>query len=384
MTTVKSTPQHLMKLEMQDASMSAGEWNRTLLELGQPSLLQSWQWGEVKEQYGWHAAHKLWKNEKGRVFAAALVLQREQRLPLSGKRLKILYVPKGPLLNWKGGIADKVFADLQAYARQIGAVYIKCDPDLILARGIDGQADHFPEPAGEALLQGLIGQGWALSRQQIQFKNTFWIDLTASEQELLSAMKQKTRYNIRLAEKKGVEVRIATIDELNMFYEMYLETAQRDGFIVRPRDYYLTLWRTFITAGLVSPLLAQVGDEAVAGLLLFHFGKRSWYLYGMSRDLHREKMPNYFLQWRAMLTSKALGCTIYDLWGAPDEFNQSDRMWGVSKFKEGLGGYVVQTPGALDYPAKPFEYKIIQEFLPRLQHFTRTLRRRQIRQELSE
>ncbi len=105
--------------------------------------------------------------------------------------------------------------------------------------------------------------------------------------------------------------------------------------------------------------------EAVAAVSMFYFAGQAIYLFGMSRDEHREKMPNYLLQWEAMRRAKALGCRIYNLWGAPDEFNESDGLWGVFRFKEGLGGYVLRTIGAWDFTPNPLLYKLYTEVLPR-------------------
>src|SRR5690606_17626789 len=133
-------------------------------------------------------------------------------------------------------------------------------------------------------------------------------------------MKQKTRYNLRLAERKGVQVRLGSVDDVDLLYSMYAQTSIRDHFVIREAGYYRSLWSSFIQAGMAEPLIAEVEGVPAAALILFRFGHKAWYLYGMSLDLHREKMPNYLLQWEAVRRSKAAGCTVYDLWGAPDEF----------------------------------------------------------------
>ncbi|MDK2979922.1 MAG: hypothetical protein PWQ55_269 [Chloroflexota bacterium] len=363
--------------------MNKQEWNQIIASFPQPSLLQTWEWGEVKSRFGWQVDHKTWQDEQGKLVAAALILEREQVIPLIGRKVRVLYCPKGPLMDWDHPMRAQVWKDLQQYALDRGAVYIKIDPDLVIARGFEGNADYQPDAHAEHLVKRLEKSDWKRSSQQIQFKNTFWIDLESTEDELLANMKQKTRYNVRLAERKGVSVRQGGLDDLELLYAMYAETALRDGFIIRPKGYYMDVWRTFMQAGMATPLLAEVEGQAVGGLFLFHFGSRSWYIYGMSRDLHREKMPNYLLQWEAIKLSKQKGCTTYDLWGAPDDYSEADRMWGVYRFKEGLGGHIVQTDGAFDYPARPFEYKIIQNVLPRILAFTRCLRRKQIQNELS-
>jgi lipid II:glycine glycyltransferase (peptidoglycan interpeptide bridge formation enzyme) len=121
----------------------------------------------------------------------------------------------------------------------------------------------------------------------------------------------------------------------------------------------------------------------VAGIFSFYFARRAWYLYGMSRQAHREKMPNYLLQWEAMRRAKARNCTQYDLWGAPDVFNESDSMWGVFRFKEGIGGQVVRFSGAWDYAARPLAYVLYTRILPRVLDIMRRRGRARTRQEVS-
>jgi peptidoglycan pentaglycine glycine transferase (the first glycine) len=194
-------------------------------------------------------------------------------------------------------------------------------------------------------------------------------------------MKQKTRYNIRLAQKKGVSVRQGSEADIDLLYRMYAETSQRDGFVIRSKDYYEMVWRAFMRAGMAFPLIAEVDGEAVAGLFLFTFAAKAWYLYGMSREVQREKMPNYLLQWEAMRAAKAAGCLNYDLWGAPDVFNESDSMWGVYRFKEGLGGTVIRTLGAWDFTPRPLVYGIYTSLLPRILDIMRRRGKVRVRRE---
>jgi len=116
----------------------------------------------------------------------------------------------------------------------------------------------------------------------------------------------------------------------------------------------------------METLIAEVAGEPVAAVVIYRFAGKAWYLSGMSVEAHREKMPNYLLQWEAMRRAKAAGCTIYDLWGAPDDFNENDSLWGVFRFKEGLGGKVIRTLGAWDYPTRSALYRGYTQVLPRL------------------
>ena len=282
--------------------------------------------------------------------------------------------------------------DLQSFAKKQGAIFLKMDPDVVLGTGIPNSEDDVIDNGGQAVMSELKRRGWRYSSDQIQFKNTVLIDLNPSEEEMLARMKQKTRYNIRLAEKKGVIVRVGTIEDLPMLYKMYAETSIRDGFVIRDEGYYKTVWETFMTGTLQSPisnrqslcepLIAEVNNEPVAAIFVFYFAGRAYYVYGMSRDAHREKMPTYLLQWEAMKRAKAKGCNMYDLWGAPDVFDESDSMWGVYRFKEGLGGKVIRTLGAWDFAPNPLWYKMYSEIIPRVLDVMRSRGKAKTRQNL--
>ncbi|GAB4396292.1 MAG: peptidoglycan bridge formation glycyltransferase FemA/FemB family protein [Anaerolineales bacterium] len=357
-------------------------WNQIVATLPAPHFLQTSQWAHIKAPLGWRAYYALWKADGSKAqihptppqllgalpAAAALILERSVNIGGFAAPLRMLYAPKAPLLrNWDDAhLRQRVLDDLEGFARSRRAMTLKLDPDVPLGRGIPAEAEAAPNPLGQTYVNELQARGWHFSNEQIQFRNTVLIDLAAPEDELLARMKQKTRYNIRLAERKGVRVRPAEPAEYPLLTQIYAETARRDGFLIRETAYYLRVWQTFAAAGMLTPLLAQVEGEPVAGLILFHFGGRAWYVYGMSREVHREKMPTYLLQWEAMRRAKALGCREYDLWGAPDVFDESDRMWGVFRFKQGLGGTVLRTPGAYDYAPSAFWYGIYTRVLPRL------------------
>lgn len=353
-------------------------WNGLISGLPGAHLFQSAQWAQVKEKYGWEAHPLRWPD------AAALVLRRSISLSRFGPKANILYVPRGALLDWgdarrRGNVLD----ELQSLARRSGAIFIKIDPEVIVGRGIPGseQAENCT-PAG--LIDDFKKRGWHLSADQIQFRNTVLLNLSGTEEDWLARMKQKTRYNIRLAQKKGVSVRYGGEADFDLLYRMYAETSVRDGFVIRPKEYYETVWRTFMQARMAQPLIAEAEGQAIAGLFLFMFAGKAWYLYGMSRDAQRERMPNYLLQWEAMRTARDAGCQEYDLWGAPDVFDESDSMWGVYRFKEGLGGSVVRTVGAWDFPARPVMYALYTRVLPRMLDIMRRRGKARTQREVGE
>jgi lipid II:glycine glycyltransferase (peptidoglycan interpeptide bridge formation enzyme) len=301
------------------------------------------------------------------VIGAALTLQRQLTTNPLFKGLSVLYVPKGPLLDWGDhALRRQALKDLAGLARRQGAIFVKIDPDVLVGTGVPGEPGALETELGAQVVAGLEGAGWRYSAEQVQFRNTVLVDLTPDLESLLAQMKQKTRYNIRLAQRKGVTVRVARLEEAPLLYQMYAETAARDDFVIRDEAYYQSLWSRMMASGLAEPLLAEVQGEPVAAVMIFRFAGKAWYMQGMSRPAHREKMPNYLLQWEAMRRAKAAGCTLYDLWGAPDEFTEDDPLWGVYRFKEGLGGQVMRYLGAWDLPLKPFYYQLYTQALPRL------------------
>jgi lipid II:glycine glycyltransferase (peptidoglycan interpeptide bridge formation enzyme) len=146
---------------------------------------------------------------------------------------------------------------------------------------------------------------------------------------------------------------------------MYAETSRRDDFFIRPFAYYHDAWGAFVEADLARLFLAKYEGEPLAGLIAFRFGQRAWYMYGASTEKHRNLMPNHLLQWEAIRWAKGEGCTVYDMWGAPDVLNEDDPLWGVYRFKEGFGGQFVSHIGAYDYPVSRFLYGLYTVLIPR-------------------
>lgn len=357
-------------------------WNQILLKLPQPHVLQTAEWAEHKKEVGWQAQPVILYGTDGSPMAGALVLTRTVKPFGIGPKFSVCYIPRGPLLDWNNeDLRRKGLEAIEEYCRKLKAIFIKIDPEVILGTGIPGSAGEQADPSGAGVELLLTRRGWRYSSEQIQFKNTVMIDMGGSEETWMSRMKQKTRYNIRLAQRSGVTVRQGEQADLPALFRMYAKTADRDGFIIREEDYYLRLWRSFMEAGLALPLIAEVEGGAVAALVLFVFGGRAWYFYGMSTIEHREKMPNYLLQWEAMRIAKSLGCSTYDLWGAPETFDGEDSMAGVFRFKEGLGGVLYRSIGAWDYASRPFLYFLYQRILPRILDLMRFIRKGKIKQE---
>jgi len=377
---------------MEPFTGNASEWNAIIHHLPASHLLQTWEWAEVKSSYGWKPMPFVWKRkEKGldSIVAAAMILKRTVLNRVFAARLCILYIPKGPLLDWSDiSLSKQVLNDLQVFAKKQGAIFLKLDPDVVLGSGIPGYVDARESEDGQRVISEFKRRGWLFSSDQIQFRNTVLVDVSANREQMLARMKQKTRYNVRLAEKKGVRLRIGELKDLPLLFKMYAETSVRDGFVIRDEGYYRAVWEAYMKQPdadyqpFAEPLIAEVNSEPVAAIFVFYFAERAYYLYGMSLEAHREKMPNYLLQWEAMQRAKAKGCSVYDLWGAPDEFIETDSMWGVFRFKEGLGGDVIRTLGAWDYPASSLWYKAYTKIIPHVLDVMRARGKSRTQQEL--
>jgi len=381
-------------------------WNQLIAKLPNPHFLQTYEWGQVKAKYGWVPFYAVWTEDgkfqvsnnyqlpiPNNCLAACLVLKKQILSRGFAARSSILYAPKGPLMDWDNtALRTRVLNDLQSFAKQQNAIFLKMDPDIVLGRGVPDSEGDVTENRGQAARSELTRRSWVYSSDQIQFQNTVLIDLSATEEEMLARMKPKTRYNVRLAQKKGVTIRTGTVDDLPLLYKMYAETSVRDGFVIRDENYYMTVWKLFFNVETFKrsnvptcePLIAEVDGEPVAAIFLFMFAGRAYYVYGMSRNLHREKMPTYLLQWDAMRRAKSNGCSVYDLWGAPEVFDESDSMWGVYRFKEGLGGEVLRTLGAYDFVPNKLWYKLYTEIVPRVLDVMRSRGKEKTKQGLSE
>jgi len=345
-------------------------WDDLLLSLPAPHLLQSWTWGELKASFGWSAKRLTWRDNDGSPVGAGQLLIRSSRF---GGGLKVAYCPKGPTLDWRDEDSRmEVLAALVGAARDEGALVLKIDPEVAYEIG-----------AGEAVDAELRSSGWREAQKQAQFRNTLILDLRQDEESLLQGMKQKWRYNVRLSARKGVVVRRGGLDDLDMLYRMYAETALRDGFVIRTRDYYMQAWKSFTERGLAQPLIAELDGTPMAGQVIYRFGKTGWYLYGMSTNQHREKMPNHLLHWEAIRWAKEQGCEAYDFVGAPDKLEESDPMWGVYRFKKGFGGSFVRTIGEWDYVLRPTAYRAYRLLMPVALSAMRALGRRRVAREAS-
>jgi len=302
-------------------------------------LLQTSRWGALKARFGW-GVERVALTDGDAIVAGAQVLYRS----LAG--LTLAYVPKGPLVDWDDEKAVRnLLAALRQAAHRHRAFCLKLEPDLL------------DDPA---LAARLLGHGLRHSLQVVQPRSTILIDLDSDEDGILARAKPKTRYNIRLASRKGVTIRDGTASDLPAFDRLLRETARRSNFAVHSAEYYRAVYDLFVPSGQARLLLATYQDTALAGIMVFALSHKAWYMYGASSNTHRNLMPNHLLHWEAICWARNRGCATYDLWGIPDEVGQhpgaytqtvtehTDGLWSTYRFKQGFGGHVVRYLGAYD------------------------------------
>ncbi len=308
-------------------------------------LLQSSAWGRFRADWGWEVSRFVVRNADGQVVAGAQALLRST--PLG----RVTYVPRGPVCS----VADP------AWPLLAGALDEEAKPGLALR--IEPNWAH-----RDAARHWLVAEGF-VEADAIQPQSTVVVDLGKTEEELLNRMKQKWRYNVRLARRRGVEVSEAGLAGVEDFAALMVQTAERDGFGARPGAYYADAMRAFGQSAHLY--LAHREGALLAAILVFHFGDAATYLYGASADTGRRHMPNHLLQWEAMRRAKAEGLRHYDFWGIPDELGLAAMagdsleavpagqggLWGVWGFKRGFGGTVCRSVGAWDRVYAPRRYR---------------------------
>lgn len=299
----------------------------------QGHFAQSCLWGKQKTAWTWKAV--VVRDEAGAIRGGLGMLIR--KVPVFG--VSMMYCCRGPVC----GLDDKeTFAQLlegaKALAKEYKCYVIKIDPDVSKE---DTAFREMMESFGFRVMQE--GKNF----EGIQPKFVFRLYLEGrNEEEIMASFAQKTRYNIRLAAKKGVEVKLCGQEMVETFTRIMVETGVRDNFVTRNADYF-------------AKLLENLGEHArlymafhegqpIAGTLAIWFGDKVWYLYGASSNAHRNLMPNYLLQWNMIQWAIEKGCRVYDFRGVSGDLSEDNPLYGLYKFKKGFNGEFTEFVGEMD------------------------------------
>lgn len=327
---------------------SREEWNKFIVRHG-GSFLQSFEWGGFQEKVGMTVARVMVKKDGATALCANVI---RHALPL---QKAYWYVPYGPVIAEEAHNKEELIRFfIEQFTRVAGkeAVFLKIEPEEMGAR------------------EACAGRGRHSAASQPQ--ETTIVDCASSEEEALSRMKPKTRYNIKVAQRHGVKI-ISPDDQTQLDPEIFLSllslTAERHRFRTHAMRYYREMLALFLPqapsaadhACTARLFYAQYGGKVIACALVMFFGKRATYLHGASNDAQKNVMAPYVLHWEIIKYAQKAGFFEYDMWGVATEGSSEEtkRKWGgFSRFKLGFGGAIAQRPGAYDFPLRPLWYTI--------------------------
>ena len=319
-------------------------------------LLQSALWGRFKERFGWRAQPLQWKaaGDGGTLLA----------LTRSTPFGPLVYVPGGP-------------ARAPAAPAAMGRMLADLAPEITLQGRVLANRRQMPRPTVVRYdLPWQVAEGAPPPRAagrlyrapvDVQPTSTVLVRVQGDEERLLARMKSKTRYNIRLARRRGVAVTVASAaqalgDPLAGWYRLYRSTAERHRITAHSAAYFATLFE--FAAAVDAPelflLSAHYRDELVGGIIVSVCGRMARYLYGASAPRQREAMANYALQWEAMQLAQARCCRSYDLYGIPPTADPEHPWFGLYRFKTGFGGDIIHRWGCWDYAMRPLPYRLLR------------------------
>jgi len=259
-----------------------------------------------------------------------------------------LFSPRGPIMNKRAKLQDlKLFLrKIEALAREENAVFYRIEPYVL------DQADIYKFGFRKMA-------HYAPVSQQFSPENTLALDISQHEAKILSEMKPKWRYNINLAERKGVEVREGKGSrDIKTFYDLTREMEKRGGYKGHEFGYYAKMFEVLGKQDVLKLFIAEHEGKPLAAILVAYFGQVATYLHGASGNEKRELMPTYALQWAAIGEAKKRNCILYDFWGvSPKE--EIKHLWaGISRFKRGFGGEELSFSGAYDLAFDKGKYSL--------------------------
>ena len=318
------------------------EEEKTLYNAVVQHPLQSWEWGEFRKKTG-IAVERVGFFDAGKLVRAIQITFHP--IPVLGRTLG--YLPKGTMPD------EEQLDVLKQLGKQHNALFVKLEPDVSQLIGAPNNQ--------EKQIRFLLANGCVPGRPLFT-KFTYQLDLTKTEAEILEGMHSKTRYNIRLAERKGVQIFENTTEAgMEQYLEILQETTSRQGFYAHSPEYFRLLWKTLGNTGMLRIFSAVYEDTIVASWVMFVFNNRLYYPYGASRSIHREVMASNLLMWEMIKLGKTLGCSSFDMWGSlGPEPNSKDPWFGFHKFKQGYGPALMEFIGTYDLILDPVMYKVFR------------------------
>lgn len=306
---------------------------------------QSLEWGEVKTS--WVKEVVLSEDGSGNIKGSICIWIR--KIPVFGN---IMYVARGPVCNIHD---EETLKDLKDGADELAKKYkafvLRMEPD------VEKTDEEFREIMNDLGFE--IKDDSKDFKDEIQPRFVFQLDLRGKDKDtVFNEFHSKTRYNIRLAMKKGVEIKEGNKEDLKEFHRIMVETGKRDNFLIRALSYFEKMYDELVPGGHMKVLMAYHEGEPIAGIIPIIYGNKTWYLYGASSNSKRNLMPNYLLQWTMIQEAIDKGHDMYDFRGVSGVVDENHSQYGLYRFKKGFNARFVEFIGEVYFPYKPFKYRL--------------------------
>lgn len=309
----------------------------------QSCFTQSTKWHAVKSNWGYEVVVS--RGAGGKIVGACAVLI--QKIPLVGT--SFLYAPRGPVCDLHDkAVLEDLKRGIDTLAKRYRAHLFKMDPDTLMTDSAFLQLatgmgfEHFAGPEGFETIQARFNYRLYLAGK--------------TEEEVLASITQKTRYNIRVAQKHGVEIKVVGAEYLDDFVRIMQTTGERDGFNVRPKAYFERMLAAL--GEHVRLYLAFYEGQPISGAITTNYADKTCYVYGASDNVYRNVMPNYLIQWEMIRWAIQTGCTVYDFQGVSGNLEEGSHMYGLYRFKKGFNGTLDELIGEFNYIYRPLAYKM--------------------------
>ncbi len=307
---------------------------------------QSLEWAEIKKP-NWIPEVVLAEDEDKNIIGSLCVWIR--KMPIFGN---MMYSSRGPVCDIHDIAVMKQLTDgVKELAKKYNAFGLSIEPDI--------------ETDDQAFRDIVTNLGYKIKddakdfKDEIQPRFVFRLDIkNKTEEEIMAGFHQKWRYNIRLAGRKGVEIKEGTREDLKDFHKIMIETGNRDGFITRPLSYFEKMYDNMVPEGHMKLLMAYYDGKPISGVIPIFYGNKTWYLYGASSNQHRNLMPNYLLQWEMIKMAIARHDDIYDFRGVSGVVDESHPQYGLYRFKKGFGAKFTEFIGEIYLPFKPLKFRL--------------------------
>ncbi len=321
------------------------EYEAFIQQCKKGNFAQSVLWSRLKSEWKFEAI--IVRNNDGKIEGTMGVLVR--RVPVF--KSTMLYSPRGPVCDVHN---EKVIMALAKGVRELAKKYtayiLKIDPDV---KSDDTEFIDICKKAGFTL------PPQSKNFEGIQPRYVFRLYLNGrDEQELLASFHQKTRYNIRVAIKKGVTVKIEDKSKIKDFHKIMLETGIRDNFVIRSEQYFEKMLDCMGEHARLY--MAYLDGKAIAGTIAIHYGNKVWYLYGASSNSYRNVMPNFLLQYEMIKWAVDVNADVYDFRGVSGDLSEDNPLYGLYRFKKGFNGEFTEFVGEMQMIFKPFTNKFLK------------------------